>query len=71
MTIVRIITMARMITNVRVKGGEKCFNRASRKSPMKLRGGPGRMGRILPANPRSIKIEAITITMPSSINLFH
>jgi hypothetical protein len=63
--------MARMMTNVRVKGGEKCFKRASRKSPIKLSGGPGRIGRILPANPRSIKIEPITIVMPSSIHLFH
>jgi hypothetical protein len=71
MTITMIVTMARMITNVGVKGGEKCFNRASRKSPIKLSGGPGRIGRILPANPRSIKIEPITIVMPSNINLFH
>jgi hypothetical protein len=58
------------MTNVGVKGGEKCFSRASRKSPMKLSGGPGRIGRILPANPRSIKIEPIAIVMPSSIHLF-
>jgi hypothetical protein len=63
--------MAKMMTNVKVKGGEKCFNRASRKRPTKLSGGPGRIGRILPANPRSIRIEPITIVMPSSIHLSH
>jgi len=69
--IAKIITMARTINNVGVKGGKKCFSRASRKSPTKLSGGPGRIGRILPANPRSIRIEPITIVMPSSIHLFH
>jgi hypothetical protein len=71
MTITRIVTMARMITNVGVKGGEKCFNKASRKSPIKQSGGPGRIGRILPANPRSIRIEPIMIVMPSNIHPFH
>jgi hypothetical protein len=71
MTVTRIVTTARMMTNVGVKGGEKCFTRASSKSPIKLSGGPGRIGRILPANPRSIKIEPITIVIPSSIHLFY
>jgi hypothetical protein len=57
------------MTHVAVKGGEKCFMRASRKSPIKLSGGPGSMGRILPANPRSIKIEPTTTIIPSSIRL--
>jgi hypothetical protein len=70
MTIIRIVIMARMINNVEVKGGEKCFNRASSKRPIKLSGGPGRIGRILPTNPRIIRIEPITIVMPSSIDLF-
>lgn len=71
MTITRIVTMARTTTNVGVRGGEKCFIRASRKSPAKLSGGPGRIGRTLPANPRSIKIEPIMIVRVSSIDLFH
>jgi hypothetical protein len=58
------------ITNVGVKGGEKCVASDSRKSPIKLSGGPGRTGRILPANPRRIKIEPMPMAMPSSINLY-
>jgi hypothetical protein len=71
MTTTRTVTIARMMTNAGVKGGEKCFKRASRKSPIKLSGGPGRIGRTLPANPRSIKRELATIVMLSSIDLFH
>jgi hypothetical protein len=70
MTITRIVIMARMINNVEVKGGEKCLNRVNRKSPIKLSGGPGRIGTILPTNPRIIRIELMTIVMPSSIDLF-
>jgi hypothetical protein len=70
MITIRIVIMARRINNVGVKGGEKCFIRASRKSPIKLSGGPGRIGRILPANPRIIRIEPITMVKPSSIDLF-
>jgi hypothetical protein len=52
---------------VEVRGGEKWFNRANNRSPMKLRGGPGRKGRILPANPRRIRIAPRTITIISSM----
>jgi hypothetical protein len=47
---------------VGVKGVEKRFTRARRKSPMKLSGGPGKTGRILPAKPRRMKRKLMRVT---------
>src|SRR4030042_7055993 len=55
------------MTRVEVRGGAKWFTRASKRSPMKLSGGPGRTGRILPAIPRRIRIDPKMITMISSM----
>jgi hypothetical protein len=52
---------------VEVSGGEKRFARARRRSPMKLRGGPGSTGRILPAKPMRMKMDPMTITTISNM----
>jgi len=49
-----------IIMSVGVSGGEKLQTRAKINNPMKLSGGPGRTGRILPTNPRRTKMAPIT-----------
>jgi hypothetical protein len=52
---------------VGVKGEEKWFIKANKRSPMKLSGGPGRIGRILPARPRRMRIAPIMIKIISNM----
>jgi hypothetical protein len=56
-----------IMTRVGVRGDAKLLLKANKNSPMKLRGGPGRMGRILPARPRNMRIDPTRITVISSI----
>lgn len=61
-----IVIMAMTMMSVGVRGGEKCFSRASNRSPMKLSRGPGNRGRIHPARPRRIKMAPIITAMFSN-----
>jgi DNA mismatch repair protein MutH len=45
-----------IMMSVGVRGGEKLQTRAKSNNSRKLSGGPGRRGRILPANPKRMKI---------------
>jgi len=50
-----------------VRGDEKVLTKANKSSPMKLSGGPGRMGKRLPARPRNMRIDPTIITVISSM----